>query len=161
MTLEIIWGNRRQESGSDLDCTVDRENVGARRASVVVGDLVSSGEVGSISHPRVDSAVDADETSPSKSSAATGNLYQSSSILMVCRQYSRPETRPLTGQVTAVTTIATSTLPSAQVRRLDSQRLGRGSGRRESRVGMTLGQQSKQEGKNDERRHDEEGVRRD
>lgn len=71
LAFEIIWGNRGQESGSDLDCAVDRENVGARRAGVVVGDLVSSGEVGSIAHPRVNSAIDADETSPSKSGAAT------------------------------------------------------------------------------------------
>jgi hypothetical protein len=71
LAFEIIWGNRGQEGSSDLDCAVDRENEGARRASVVVGDLVSSGEVDRISHPRVDSAVDTDETSPSKSGAAT------------------------------------------------------------------------------------------
>lgn len=70
LAFEIIWGNRGQESGSDLDCAVDRENVGTRRAGVVVRHLVSSGEVHRIAHPRVDSAIDTDETSPSKSGAA-------------------------------------------------------------------------------------------
>lgn len=145
LALEIIGGDRRLESGSDLNCVVDRENVGAGRGGVVVGDLVSSGEVGNFSHPRVDVAIDADETSPSKSGAATERGISVEFYTNSCTQHSRPESSPLTSQNTAVTTIATSVLPSAQVRRLDSQRLGRGTGRREGRVGtdVALGQQGK------------------